>query len=107
MSTVPSYAGFGTVNIDVAGTQEPLSTTSIPSFEVIVTAVSGNAGNVFVGDSTVSSTTGIVLAAGDSVTVPIDDVAKLWVDSAQNNDDVSFFYTAPYAPNVVSPLYAG
>lgn len=47
---------------------------------VLVQAGSDNSGDVFVGDSSgVDSDTGWRLDAGESVKIPIDDPAKVWV----------------------------
>ena len=103
---VPNYIGGGTKNIATAGTQVPLSTTSIPSYEVVLTSDDANAGEVYFGGPDVDNTYP-PLNPGDSATVPTNDVSKVWVDAANNNEDVRFTYTAPGNPTVQSPLYGG
>ncbi len=107
MSLLPSYFGSGTRAVTTAGTQQKLSTTSIQCYEVMITAAPANTGLVYVGDSNTDNTYP-ALAAGDSMSIPIDDVSKVWVDSATNGEGVDFTYTAPINPSQnISPLNGG
>ena len=45
---------------------------------IIVQSIAANTSKIYVGDSTVSATSGVELAAGDSVFIPIGDVAKIF-----------------------------
>ena len=55
---------------------------------VIITAPSTNAGNIYVGDSTVNNTD-YALEPDRSVTLEIDDLSKIWVQSTNAGDSVS------------------
>lgn len=79
--------------VTTAGTQVALAATA-PAVQVIVVANPSNTGNIYVGDSTVSSANGIILEAGDSLTIAIDDIAKVYIDSDVNLEGVRFAYTA-------------
>ena len=58
---------------------------------VLITAKSGNSGDIFIGgNDSVSGDTGIILAAGNSILVDVDNFNKLFVNSQNDNDGVSF-----------------
>lgn len=58
---------------------------------LLVSAPSGNTGDVFIGDDMVDSGTGFVLAPGTEQTVYVGDVNTLYVDAANTGDSVSWF----------------
>ena len=67
--------------------------TSLLCFNVIITADNGNSGNMFVGDSNVSSSRFAKrLTPGDSITlgfwspIPQFELSSVWLDSATNGD---------------------
>ena len=88
--------------VTTAGTAEALTASDIDTKEVIIKAPSGNAGAVYLGDSTVAAANGYPLAAGDSVTLTdllansSEDVrfslADIYVDSANDGDGVVVIY---------------
>lgn len=57
---------------------------------VSVTALPSNAGNIYVGDSTVDSATGDVLTADTSVSPPVTDVASIYIDADNAGEGVSW-----------------
>lgn len=71
----------------VANTAVPLTSGSIPTTKgVVVKSANANSENVYIGPSTVtpgtaSSTDGFELFAGESLTIPVDDVSKVYVSS--------------------------
>lgn len=80
-----------------AGTAEQLVTTATACFTVIVSADLGNNNPVVIGNSDViaeaGSQKGIVLVPGNNpVSMFIDDVSKIYVDSQSNGDAVCFAY---------------
>lgn len=89
------------LTVATAGTRvQANSGTSRHATTVIIQALTGNTGNVYVGDSTVASTLGLALAPGASITLNADqdlenedktyiDVADIWVDSATNANKVN------------------
>jgi hypothetical protein len=87
----------GVRQIFPAGVAVPLG-NSEKVIWVTVQADPDNTGNVYVGDSTVSSTRGVELAPGDSMTFQAIDkekrynLAEIYVDAATNNDSVRFVY---------------
>lgn len=96
VSESSSSIGSGTKNVTTAGTEVQLTTTSTPCSWVVVTARPANTGKIVVGDSAIVATAGsergIVLSAGSSVSLPVDDVSKVYIDSTVNGEGVSFGY---------------
>lgn len=82
------YNGQNTVAS--AGTAEALAASQILLSGVIVKALAGNAGLVYVGDSSVASTNGFELSAGEQVFIEVDNLASVYIDSAENDDGVSY-----------------
>jgi hypothetical protein len=80
------------------GTAQQLSTVSIPSAKVFLTAGRNNVGTITVGGPTVKAnltgTSGNDLPAGGSMTIEIDDLSKIWYDGTNTGDTVSFSYLA-------------
>lgn len=54
------------VTISSAGTRQQITTSNIAAMSVIIQADSLNTGKIYIGDSTVTSSNGIELSAGDS-----------------------------------------
>ena len=78
-----------------AGTSVALASSTAAKW-VTVTAETDNSGVVVVGGSTVvaalATRRGIPLMAGDSCTLPIDDLADVYIDSTVSGDGVTFTY---------------
>ena len=66
------------------------STTAIKS--VTVRAKSVNTGLIYVGSSIVASSNGFQLSSGETVSIDIDNLSKVYIDSAVNEEGVSFIY---------------
>lgn len=79
-------------NVTTAGTQVPLSATSIGIVEVTIQAKFANTNNIYVGNSDVSSTNGLVLIAGATVTLTGGDLNDIYIDSDTNGEGVTFLY---------------
>jgi len=80
----------GQKNITTAGTQLPLTATSDPVRSVCIKAKHANTNMIYIGKSTVSSTTGYVLDAGEVVCLDINDLNTVYIDSDTNGEGVSF-----------------
>ena len=88
--------------VAAAGTEERLTDSGIRVPAVILQAIRGNTGYVYVGDNQVSSTNyGIDLGAGDPVTISSEDfgmgkadisLKDIWLDVSVSGDGVSVFY---------------
>jgi len=70
-----------------AGTRVQLPDTAC--IAATIKALPANTGNIFLGDATVTSANGHVLAAGDAVNVAIDNLNRFWIDAAVNGEGVS------------------
>ena len=81
----------GQETVDAAGTAQAITTGTEGARLVQISPLPDNTGNVFIGDSTVSSSIGYVLS---STSPPIVlepqnyDVVDLYVDAATNGDGV-------------------
>ena len=83
--------------VTAAGTAETLAATSTTCKRIEITALPTNTDIVAVGGSTVDaaegSERGKILYPGDSITIEINDVQKVYVDSRVNGEGISFMYT--------------
>lgn len=91
--TLPSTVYNDKQTVAAAGTAEALAGSQTVISGAHVKALIGNTGLVFVGDSGVSSANGYELDPGESVFVEIDDLAKIYVDSAVNGEGVTYLAT--------------
>lgn len=95
----------GQVNktVSVAGTREKASASQLLVRSFMIQALATNTNNVYIGDSSVSSTVfGIKLAAGNAVTVEAPvmgvggsndlDLSDWWLDVDTNGEGVSIIY---------------
>lgn len=57
---------------------------------VAVRANSDNTGTVYIGDSTVSASTGFEKTPGDGVSINVEDVSSIYVDADNSGDGVSW-----------------
>lgn len=80
----------GRETVAVAGTAEPLATTSTPIISVTVKALAGNTGMVYVGNEDVDNSNGFVLDAGEPVSIDIDNLSKVYIDVDVAGEGVSW-----------------
>jgi len=87
--------GHGVKTVTTAGTDVALASTTACK-RVIVQAQTDNTGFIAVGatgvDATVATGTGVLLYAGDSIELDIDDLADIFIDSTVNGDGVRYTY---------------
>ena len=84
---------IGTVTVVSAGTRVAVATSGHAVSAVSFKARAANAGNVFIGDDTVSSASGYELAPGDEITISFResvDLRRFYVDAAGNGDKVDY-----------------
>lgn len=56
----------------------------------------GNAGNIYVGGSNVSSANGFVLAAGEETPpLNVDNLTDVYIDADNNGEGISYIYVIP------------
>lgn len=105
MGSVKATVKSGLQGVASAGTAEALLAASTVVRKVILRAPAGNTGAVFIGDSTVDSSSGYVLSPGEETTLEFRDpdrgdigaylpfdLADIYVDAANNDDEVGFLY---------------
>ena len=92
---VPESIGSGTTTVTTAGTRVQLTTTVTPCFYVIIAGKTTNVGYIFIGGTGVSATSGIMIAALQSVRIDIDDLSKIWIDTDTSGEGVQYSYVAP------------
>lgn len=85
----PTTVLNGKTTVTTAGTRVVLaSSTTIKS--VTVKALSTNTGLIYVGNSTVSSSNGFQLSAGDSISMDIANLNTVNIDSSVNGEGVTY-----------------
>ncbi len=88
--------GNGSKNVTTAGTDVALSSSSVPCRSVAIMAKLTNTGYIAVGsagvDATVSSGDGVLLAAGDTMTIDVSDLNLVYIDSTVNGEGVRYTY---------------
>ena len=87
--------GDGRKVVAVAGTAEAIAaSTAVKS--VTIQAELLNAGVISVGTTTVDADeptrTGIALESGDTITIDVDDLSKVWIDAENSGEGVTFIY---------------
>lgn len=91
-----SGIGHGVKTVTTAGTDVALVASSTPAKWVVVQAQTDNTGNIAVGatgvDATESTGTGILLAASESITLPVDNLTDVFIDASVSGDGVRFTY---------------
>lgn len=86
----PTATIYGQTAVTTAGTRVALG-ASVTLFQgLTIRAHLANTGTIYVGDSSVSSTTGYMLSAGESVFVPISNRATIYIDSSVDGEGVSY-----------------
>lgn len=84
----PSNIIHNKVTVTTAGTRVILGTLACVS--VTVTALSDNAGVIYVGGSGVTSANGYQLTPGSSVSLDIISLGVIWIDAANSGDSITY-----------------
>jgi hypothetical protein len=82
----------GSKAVTSAGTAVALG--SATTREIYVTALDTNTGKIFIGGSTVSSTSGMYIYPGQTMTFSINNLSKIYIDAENNGEGVQFTYVA-------------
>jgi len=94
---VATSIGDGRKTVSSSGTAEALAASTTVK-EVTLSAELNNTGTITVGGSTVVDATatrrGNPLYPGDSVTIPTDNLAEVYIDAEVNGDGVTYLYLA-------------
>lgn len=91
------------ITVVTSGVRQRVTTQEIPVTSITVQAASGNTGNIFVGDSNVSTTRGIELDAGQAWTQVADPTGRagseefllsdIYLDAGTSGDKARVVYT--------------
>ena len=95
LSNPASSIVSGRKAVTTAGTEVALSTDKSRIVSVTIQAETDNTGRIVVGDSSIVATEGataqgLVLTAGDSITLNISQLSGIYIDSTVNGDGVTF-----------------
>lgn len=82
-STAPTTVQYGQTTISVTNTAVQLSNQAVSG--VVVQALAGNAGNVVIGDSSVTTGNGFQLQPGQATGIAISNVNKLYVNGTSGD----------------------
>lgn len=94
-TSVPTTTGHGSRTVAVAGTDVPLSGSSVACSVVTIEAYRSNVGYIAVGGTGVdaaASGTGITLAAGDTVTLQVANLNAVYIDATVSGEGVRYAY---------------
>lgn len=89
--------------VTTAGTQVPLSSTTILARNICIQALASNTGSIYIGESDVSSSDfGVEITAGNSFSIELPsmgeagsddiDLKDIWIDAETNGEGVSVTY---------------
>jgi len=92
------------VTVTTAGTRVQVTSSFIQATTVVIQAKRANTGKIYVGDSSVSSTRGLQLEPGESVSISIDPsgirgpdeliMSDLYLDSSVSGEGAKVSYIA-------------
>lgn len=96
-TAIPSAITSNRKTVTTAGTAVTLVASTTACSLIDITALSTNTGIICVGNSAVVAASGtrkgVALAPGDTYSLAIDDVVKIYIDSTVNGEGVSFNYS--------------
>lgn len=85
----------GVTTVTTAGTDVPLASSTVVR-EVTIQAQTDNTGLIAIGasgvDATESTGTGVVLYAGDTITLKVNNLANIYIDSTVSGEGVRYTY---------------
>ena len=85
----------GQKTVSSPGTAEQLNALTIPDgFELVVRALPGNDGNIFLGNSKANAEDAdkrLTFSAGNGITIKVKNADRVWVDAAQADEGVDYW----------------
>lgn len=86
-----TVVGNGQTIVTTAGTRVPLaSSTAVKS--MTIRALASNTGLIYVGNTSVSSANGFQLSKSETVSLDLDNLSKVNIDSSVNGEGVTYIY---------------
>lgn len=89
-TAAPTAVRNGKKTVASAGTAEVIVGSSTTVVGVVIQALESNTGLVYIGNSSVDSTNGMELQAGQATGLAIDNLNKVYVDAAVTGEGVCF-----------------
>lgn len=89
-TALPTTIRHGRTTVTTAGTRVALGSSAALLTGITIKALNTNTGNIFVGSSTVSSSNGALLRAGESLFLEIADVATVNIDASVSGEGVTY-----------------
>ncbi len=86
-----TIVGSGQTTVTTAGTPVVLA-SSTATASMTIRAFSTNTGKIYVGSAGVSSSTGFILSADETVSLDLDNLSKIFINSSVNGEGVSYIY---------------
>lgn len=86
----PTTPYMGQTNVTTAGTEVTIASSQAISVGVTVKAKHTNTGLIYCGTNPVTSSTGYILRAGESVFIAVANLNTIYVDSSVNGEGVSY-----------------
>jgi len=83
----------GQKTVTTAGTRVALASSTAITHSVRIKALHGNSGWIYVGNSSVSSSNGYVLDAGETIEIQVANLSTIYLDASVNGEGVSYFAT--------------
>lgn len=85
----------GSQNVAVAGVAVQLALTVVRILEIVIQAKRTNTGRIYIGGATVSNndTQGVFINAGESLSLSITDLSKVWLDASVGGEGVTYTAT--------------
>ena len=90
---IPTTIYNGVKNVTTAGTRVTLASSQAILSGVTIKAKAANTGVIYVGDGSVSSSTGFALAASETVFLEVANLATVNLDSSVNGEGVTYIAT--------------
>jgi hypothetical protein len=84
----PTTVNHALVTVTTSGTRVQFASNTAKS--IVVKALVGNTGTIYVGGSTVAASNGFPLAAGDTVSLDINNTNVVWIDASVNSQSVAW-----------------
>lgn len=85
---VPTILNHGKKTVTAAGTRVQLD--NVTTLSVTIKALSTNTGIIYVGNSGVTSSNGFQLLANESVSLAVDNLNKIYLDSSVNGEGITY-----------------
>lgn len=83
--------GNGKQTVMASGTRVQLA-SSTATTTITVRALSTNTGLIYVGNSSVASANGFQLSADDAISIDLNNLNKVYIDSSVNGEGVTYIY---------------